>query len=85
MDAGWVGDEKIMTNEIKTFEDSVRMARQIMMAAGNDAARILGLPPPSLREEKTLKGGVRFVTVWLDGAETNECVVEPNDQQSISN
>ena len=67
--------------KIETFEDSVALAREIMTRAGNDAARILRTKPPKLREEKTLTG-VRIVTVWPDGAETNECVVQRIDDQT---
>lgn len=61
--------------KIETFDDALKLARQIMAAACSDAAKQLHCEPPTVREECTLTG-VRLVVVWPDGEETNECRVD---------
>jgi hypothetical protein len=63
-----------------TFEEAVTFARLFLLGAGVNVARTLGIPPPSVREEKTLKG-VRLILVWHDGEETNECTIQCIDDQ----
>lgn len=79
-----VGSSEIVSQprrKIETFEDSIVLAREIMMEGGKAAAKQLGIAPPTLREEKTLTG-LRLVVVWPDGAETNECVIDRIDNQT---
>jgi hypothetical protein len=61
---------------IKTTADDVAVVREIMNAAHDYAFRILG-ERPELIEEPLPNGGMRFVSKWADGEETNECVVNP--------
>lgn len=63
-----------------TLEEYLQLARDIMIYAGNEAAKQLGQSPPHLVETKLLNGAIRIVAEWPDGEHSNECIVQPLSQ-----
>lgn len=71
-----------MSKPIKTFEETLKVAREILKEACDDTAKILGEPiPPRIEETVLPNGNVRLVVVWPDGYRSNECMCYRIDGQ----